>query len=196
LNNGGMLRVTNTILAGSRGGDCDSFTPFTDAGGNLADDGSCAFTQASSKNFATSLNLGTLANNGGPTQTIALLPGSVAIDSTTCLQSTDQRGFPRPDVPGTTCDSGAYEFQDVLAQIHYPITLITSFNLSSGLTSSLDTQLQAVLADLQANNTTQACNDLAAFANHVLAQSGKMLTTAQADQLLAAASTVRAVLAC
>jgi hypothetical protein len=83
-----------------------------------------------------------------------------------------------------------------MAQIHYPITLITSFNLSSGLTSSLNTQLHAVLADLQANNATQACNDLAAFANHVLAQSGKMLTTAQADQLLAAASTVRAVLAC
>jgi hypothetical protein len=61
--------------------------------------------------------LGTLANNGGPTQTVALLPGSPAIDAGTAffafgfLPSTDQRGDPRPDVPGTNPDIGAFEFQ-------------------------------------------------------------------------------------
>jgi len=59
-----------------------------------------------------------LQPNGGPTQTIALGAGSSAIDFTTCLQTTDQRGdgFPRPDPldtgATTKCDAGAYESQD------------------------------------------------------------------------------------
>ncbi len=55
-----------------------------------------------------------LKNNGGPTQTIALLTGSPAIDAIPqgtngCGTSipTDQRGVNRPQ--GTGCDIGAYE---------------------------------------------------------------------------------------
>jgi hypothetical protein len=65
--------------------------------------------------------LGPLANNGGPTQTMALLPGSPAIDSgnpSGCtdglghLLKTDQRGDPRPNIEDTGgCDRGAYERQ-------------------------------------------------------------------------------------
>jgi|GEM_PF-1493956 len=53
--------------------------------------------------------LGRLANNGGFTQTHALLPGSPAIDSGTCVDApdTDQRGVSRPQ--GPACDMGAYE---------------------------------------------------------------------------------------
>ena len=61
------------------------------------------------------LNLGPLANNGGPTQTHALLSGSVAIDAVSdCTDTdnnpltTDQRGVLRPQ--GSACDVGAYEF--------------------------------------------------------------------------------------
>jgi CSLREA domain-containing protein len=60
-------------------------------------------------------NLGPLADNGGPTQTLALLPGSPAIDAGsngTCA-SNDQRGVTRPvdgNLNGTaTCDMGAFE---------------------------------------------------------------------------------------
>jgi len=59
-----------------------------------------------------SLALGSLASNGGPTQTIALEPGSVAIDAVACSPNvtTDQRGQPRPDVASESlCDAGAYE---------------------------------------------------------------------------------------
>ena len=55
-----------------------------------------------------------LANNGGPTQTFALISGSQAIDAgddTTCTNSPvsnlDQRNTTRPD--GTHCDIGAFE---------------------------------------------------------------------------------------
>jgi hypothetical protein len=57
--------------------------------------------------------LGTLADNGGPTKTIALGTGSSAIDAgganTTCA-STDQRGAARPYSSG--CDIGAYEYRE------------------------------------------------------------------------------------
>jgi predicted outer membrane repeat protein len=54
-----------------------------------------------------------LADNGGPTQTMALQAGdSCAIDhaSTSPAQSTDQRGFLRPVTVGSNADIGAYEF--------------------------------------------------------------------------------------
>ena len=48
-----------------------------------------------------------LADNGGPNPTMALLPGSPAIDTGDSCPDTDQRGEPR-DGP---CDVGAYEVQ-------------------------------------------------------------------------------------
>jgi CSLREA domain-containing protein len=63
--------------------------------------------------------LGPLANNGGPTQTHALLSGSPAIDagsSPNCTDNlgapilSDQRGRTRPFPPGGRCDIGAFEF--------------------------------------------------------------------------------------
>jgi hypothetical protein len=57
--------------------------------------------------------LGPLANNGGPTQTMALLPGSPAINAGDPAYlpppSTDQRGFPR--VVNGRIDIGAFEVQ-------------------------------------------------------------------------------------
>ncbi len=55
--------------------------------------------------------LGPLANNGGPTQTYALLAGSPAIDKALDSQAplTDQRGVTRPQ--GSHADIGAYEYQ-------------------------------------------------------------------------------------
>ena len=64
--------------------------------------------------------LGALAENGGPTQTHALLPGSPAIDQGNSFGSTtDQRGLPRPfnqpSIPNATggdgSDIGAFEDQ-------------------------------------------------------------------------------------
>jgi hypothetical protein len=52
--------------------------------------------------------LGPLADNGGPTFTMALLPGSPAIDAgDDTLTGTDQRGFPRKS--GAHVDIGAFE---------------------------------------------------------------------------------------
>ena len=60
--------------------------------------------------------LGTLGNFGGTTQTIPLLPGSVAIDAGatgTSVLTTDQRGKPRVGAP----DIGAFESQGFILAI-------------------------------------------------------------------------------
>jgi hypothetical protein len=79
------------------------------------------------------------------------------------------------------------------------IGLVQSFNLAQGITNSLDSKLQNILDAFSATNAGDrgnACNQLSAFINSVLAQSGKQLTTAQANQLIAKANQIRAVEGC
>jgi hypothetical protein len=61
-------------------------------------------------------NLGPLQNNGGPTETMALLSGSPAIDkgdnNAHGLPGTDQRGFSR--ISGSVADIGAFEDEQPL----------------------------------------------------------------------------------
>jgi hypothetical protein len=104
---GATANITNTIIANSvSGADCSgSIATNTN---NLFKDGTC------SPSLSGDPALGALANNGGSTLTMALLPGSQAIDAgddTTCNGATvnhvDQRGAYRPI--GAHCDIGAYE---------------------------------------------------------------------------------------
>ncbi len=103
---GAQVTMTNTIIAGNTGGDCEG--TITSAGHNIAGDGSCGLSGPGDMTWADPM-LAPLADNGGPTQTHALLPGSPAIDagdSPACPEH-DQRGAPRPS--GAGCDIGAYE---------------------------------------------------------------------------------------
>lgn len=104
----------NTIIAYPQGGaNCDTSGVFPASGGNnLEDDSaqSCQFN-APSDQSGVDPKLGPLADNGGPTETMALGAGSPAIDKGATLSSitTDQRGGPRPQPPGGAYDIGAYE---------------------------------------------------------------------------------------
>jgi LPXTG-site transpeptidase (sortase) family protein len=76
--------------------------------------------------------LGTLANYGGATQTLALLTGSSAIDSGNAdnCPATYQRGVSRPQ--GAGCDIGAYEFGPAiltLADDDEPATLTSLYSI-------------------------------------------------------------------
>jgi hypothetical protein len=115
---GATAVLQNTVVANNVGGNCDG--TLKSNGYNLSGDDSCSFHSTGDLND-TSPDLGRLRNNGGPTKTLALLPGSPAIDSgnpSGCTDSkghllkTDQRGKPRPDKGDTGgCDRGAYERQ-------------------------------------------------------------------------------------
>ncbi len=98
--------LVNTLLAGNAPSNCGG--ALTDAGHNLSSDASCAFTDPTSLNSTDPL-LGPLVDNGGPTLTMALLPGSPAIGAADSASAppTDQRRYPRPAGPA---DIGACEF--------------------------------------------------------------------------------------
>jgi hypothetical protein len=119
---GGIVGVTtiisNSIVANNLGGNCSA--SMVSKGYNLSSDGTCNFSNSGDRNNIDP-KLGPLQYNGGATETMALLPGSPAIDAgnpSGCTDSqgnllkTDQRGMPRPDKEDSVgCDMGAYESQ-------------------------------------------------------------------------------------
>lgn len=111
-NEGIDFNIYNSIIANSTsGGDCVSPGTISHALSNLVEDNSCGFTGGSDP------NLGPLQDNGGPTFTHALLPGSPAINTgiiSYINEIVDQRGVRRPQ--GGTADKGAFEVYDCSAQ--------------------------------------------------------------------------------
>jgi hypothetical protein len=100
---------------------------------NLIEDGTC------SPALSGAPSLGALADNGGATQTLALLAGSTAIDAgddATCAASPvdnlDQRGTTRPN--GAHCDIGAYEYVDTTAPAVTAFTATSPSNLNVPIT--------------------------------------------------------------
>ena len=123
---GANSNLRNTLLAGNTVGTAVVYDDCTGTlnsyGRNLFWDvtGCTVNTATGSWTFLNALGgLGPLQNNGGPTMTVALLPGSNAIDGGDpvlgCTDAngnalaTDQRGLAR--VLGSFCDIGAYEYQ-------------------------------------------------------------------------------------
>ena len=115
--------VFNTILADNRSYAEDQSTndlsncaePISSGGYNLSDGTDCGLDQPGDQ-WASSVLLGPLADNGGPTDTQAVLAGSAAMETgagTPACGSLDQRGVSRPR--GRTCEVGAYEFAPPLA---------------------------------------------------------------------------------
>jgi CSLREA domain-containing protein len=134
--NGGTARIRNTIVANSpSGGDCANFALFIADSHNLDTDGSCG--GATTKTGAEVALAASLAENGGPTETLAIGTNSAAIDAgddVVCAAAVgapnygagglDQRGVPRPK--GMHCDIGAFE-----REIAY-LTVIKHVDNSSG----------------------------------------------------------------
>ncbi|HTS18717.1 MAG TPA: choice-of-anchor Q domain-containing protein [Verrucomicrobiae bacterium] len=111
-------QLLNTIVANdqSAGSGPDASGSFISLGYNLIGNtsGSSGFGVTGDLLNVNPL-LGPLTNNGGPTATCALLPGSPAIDtgndavlSAPYDLTTDQRGYPR--LSGARVDIGAFEF--------------------------------------------------------------------------------------
>jgi hypothetical protein len=118
------------IFTNVNGSDNGTITSF---GYNMSDDNAGGFFNPpgiSSDRINTDPMLGPLQDNGGPTLTHALLPGSLAIDKGNSSLTTDQRGALRPS--GNASDIGAFEFQGtppvVLANISGRLPVETGDN--------------------------------------------------------------------
>jgi hypothetical protein len=131
----------------------------TDAGYNISDDLSCGFAKTGSANKGDGVNpllsASGPADNGGPTQTIALQSGSPAIDAipvADCTDqasppspiTTDQRGLLPPDAGEQLCDIGAYEFQDFAGETGQANCFDESVRTLTGQFGSLDAAASAL----------------------------------------------------
>ena len=107
-NAGGTFNLKNSILAYPSNGFCATGT-IVDLGNNTSSDGTPTFSTTNSRNNLDPL-LVALDDNGGPTLTMALLPGSPAIDAIydNSAPSFDERGYARPFGPRS--DIGAFEY--------------------------------------------------------------------------------------
>jgi hypothetical protein len=154
----GTITITNSLVSGNQAivapevennNDCPVPSPTSCVGapatinannfnlfGTNGDTGICGFTPGPTDivpapGIAVANILGPLEDNGGPTQTHALLAGSPAVDAgdpNGCqdnlgvLLLTDQRGFPRPSA-GTICDIGSYELQAAASPSNSPVNV-------------------------------------------------------------------------
>jgi hypothetical protein len=121
--------IHNTILASSTSGSTCHLNAggvFTDLGFNLSSDSSCGLVSHDAPYhdwIGVPPDLYALADNGGPTWTMALNPMSYARDEAdpVMTQSKDQRGYYRPvdgdSVSGPISDIGAYEY------LSFPLSL-------------------------------------------------------------------------
>ena len=121
MDNNATTNLGNTIIAGNTAGTGpDVYGGITSQGNNLIGetDGSSGWVGSDlTGTIAAPLDpmLGPLGNDGGPTQTMGLLPGSPAIDAgnNALIPSgvtTDQRGTGYPRIVNGTVDIGAFEF--------------------------------------------------------------------------------------
>jgi hypothetical protein len=116
-----------------------------------------------------------LKDNGGLTPTIALLPGSPAIDagsnSVPNLPATDQRGFARPDVAGTNVDIGAFEFQPV--QLPPPPSASVAFGPAGAVVELVNSE--GVLTQFDATGAHQLGNGGVRYASIAFGPNGDVL---------------------
>jgi predicted outer membrane repeat protein len=171
----GETTLRNTILARNLASSSpDVSGPLLSQGHNLIGDGTGGSGFVASDLVGSSAQpldpkLGPLQNNGGPTLTFALLPGSPAIDAGDNLLAvdpssgqrltTDQRGLPR--FVHVTVDIGAFEYQGPFPASPVPVFPMTPQSVAVNLVSVV----QFFGSNMQAVNGTMSAQ--AAFVNGV-----------------------------
>jgi hypothetical protein len=177
-NNLGLTnRLLSTLVAANAGPGFAFYGTFSfeSLGHNLDSDGTSGLVNGANGDLvgtaANPINakLSALQNNGGPTLTVALLPGSPALGTAACSDANgapltvDQRGLPRPQVSG--CDIGAFENQTPTLICPASQTLVSS---GHGLPSA---SLVATVADPDGDALTVvwSVNGIARQTNNVAA---------------------------
>jgi hypothetical protein len=132
--------LESSIVANNRAHEADGSASYVDNcslavtsnGHNLSDSHQCGLSAAGDRQDLDP-RLGRLQDNGGPTDTEALLAGSPAIDSGGTCGMLDQRGTTRPR--GSGCDIGPYEFAPPIATTRPALSIgLTSASLWGTLT--------------------------------------------------------------
>ncbi|MGD0741853.1 MAG: choice-of-anchor Q domain-containing protein, partial [Acidimicrobiales bacterium] len=109
-NDSGTATISNSILDGAPCGGT-----IKDGGFNVESDDTCGFvTNDLVSNTNINLASSLVANGSSGPETLAITSDSSAFEevpAADCTVSTDERGDPRPGIPGANCDAGAFEYQ-------------------------------------------------------------------------------------
>ena len=154
------VTLAASILTLNGSANCEGSGTFISAGYNLTDGAGCGFTQPTDIVNASDVITGVpalnglpalrpLSDNGGPTQTmmptaitlsngeevggqaVGVIPRGTVLDGVAVCEGTDQRGFARPQPPGSSCAIGAAEPGNVVA-VAPAITSAASVSVESG----------------------------------------------------------------
>ena len=159
--------IINTIIWGNIGGEIVSLNGSTPVVSYSVIQGGYA---GGTNIINTDPLLGPLQNNGGFTQTMALLPGSPAIDAgddANC-PATDQRGVTRPF--GSHCDIGAYEFNSAIINVTIGGNPMGSYALLPGQEKRLSFPVSGGPVKVESTNDKNIVSAirLQSFANNTL----------------------------
>lgn len=174
-------------------------------GYNISDDGTPSTNNPTDlgKVFDLGDYLAPLADNGGATQTHALLSGSPAIDAGDPLFDDssvpfDQRGEGYNRISGDLIDIGAFEDQikTPMEQLEDLAGIVEALDINAGVGVALNAKLDGAIAMIELGRESVACNQLDAFINQVNAQAGKTIESADAIALIAAAEAIKIDLGC
>lgn len=123
-----------------------------------------------------------------PSSKITNPDGSVTITLTltdgTMGQDADQTANGQITDPG---GMGIIAPQQLTQQL---VNIINSMNINHGIITSLDAKLNSAISSLASSHNNTAKNQLNAFINEVNAQTGKMITQAQATKLIQSAQNI------
>jgi len=154
-------QLTNSIVAGNSAGDANFSADFINVGSFVGGDP----------------QLGALADNGGPTQTMLPLAGSPVVDAVACTNAPakDQRGVARPQ--GAQCDIGAVEVghpasltvdttadtlvEDGKCSLREAIVIFTQGRTGTDCTPSASAVNEVLFAPALANNSIAVASPLA-----------------------------------
>jgi len=127
----GTFTLRNSILSTNLAG-LNVYGTITDGGYNISSDATPSTLNATNRNLATRVS--PLANNSGPTYTMALATNSPAVNrvASTNYPPTDQRGVVRP--VGGRADSGAFELVTAPVILTTPQSLVTNLGSTATLT--------------------------------------------------------------
>jgi hypothetical protein len=213
---GGTGTLKNTIVADNIfGGNCISVGTFISDGHNLSDDKTCNgfFTATGDiNNTLAGLDSSGLQDNGGPTQTVALLPTSpavLAVPPASCTYPTgspnpcttsgsitdqltcDQRGDPRPAPGQTACDIGAFELQAGFLPTPTPTATATATptRTATATATASTTPTATTTASATASATQSATTTATATASPTATTTATASTTPTATSTASATAT-------
>jgi CSLREA domain-containing protein len=174
INSDNEANFQNTIISYNGELNCGGTEPVTSLGNNLEEQdappeaqGTCEFVAGDDLIANGPSGLAALADNGGPTQTHALLEGSPAIDTAdaAACPDADQRGVTRPqdgDNDGASaCDIGAFELEGAAPPTPTATEPPPDGNANVDVTVSDDTPEVGDTVDISVSVTDDAGNPVA-----------------------------------